>query len=246
MARVTVVADEAAVAATGAARVTALANAAIEQRGGANVCLTGGSTPKRMYELLAAAPIDWQHVPLYWGDERQVPPHHADSNYGMAAKALVSRVSVPASQIHRMRGEMADGEAAAHEYEAHVTGVTFDVMLLGLGEDGHIASLFPGSDPIYGSYQGVESTHHRGLTPLVVATQPRLPPFVPRITLTPAAILNSRDILMLVAGAKKASAVEAGLKLPEDVSRWPVQLLRAAGDRVEWLMDATAGRSAAS
>ena len=153
---------------------------------------------------------------------------------------------IPPGNVHRIPAELAAAEAAAREYDAQIRDITFDLMLLGLGEDGHIASLFPGSpllgsDPIHGSYQGVESSRIWGLTPLVATAQPGLPPLVTRITLTPRALLNSRVILVIVTGAAKANAVEAAMHAPDDVARWPVHLLRAAGDCVEWLIDEAAG-----
>ncbi len=245
MARLTVVADDDAMAARGAERIADLVTQSIEQRGRANVCLTGGRTSRKVYERLASVPLDWPNVHLYWGDERHVPPDHADSNFGMANHALISRVPIPPANVHRIPAELPDAEAAAREYDAQIRDIAFDLMLLGLGEDGHIASLFRaspllGSDPIYGSYQGVESSREGGLTPLVATAQPGLAPQVDRITLTPRALLNSRVILLIVSGAAKATAVEAALKAPADVARWPVHLLRAAGDRVEWLIDEAA------
>ena len=170
MARLTVAADDDAVAASGAGRISEVVTQAIEQRGRANVCLTGGRTPGIVYERLASTPLAWPRVHLFWGDERHVPPDHPDSNFGMANKALISRVPIPPGNVHRIPAELAAAEAAAREYDAQIRDITFDLMLLGLGEDGHIASLFPGSpllgsDPIHGSYQGVESSRIWGLTP---------------------------------------------------------------------------------
>jgi 6-phosphogluconolactonase len=238
----TVVADEEAVARTAAERITALIEEASSAFGLAIVCLTGGRTPRRLYELIAddrekwRDRIEWPRVHLFWGDERHVPPDHEDSNVGMANRALVSRVPVPRSQVHRMRGEIPDAEEAARLYERELadgfraagrSDQTFDVMLLGLGEDAHIASLFPGSAVL-------AERERRTAAPWVA----HLGAF--RITLTPPALLDARRILMIVAGESKADAVAAALEGPDDVARWPAQLLRAAGDRVEWLIDRAA------
>lgn len=242
MALLTVAPDESALAVSAAERVTTLVHEAIVRRGNATVCLTGGTTPKRLYELLGdplqpwRARIDWAHVHLFWGDERHVPPDHPDSNFGMAWRALVSHVPVPPAQVHRMRGEFADALDAGREYDAELrTGfavasrsdLRFDVMLLGLGENVHIASLFPGSPLL----------EHEP-TDVVAAGVwvPELDKW--RITLTPSALLDARAILMLVSGARKADAVYAALESEdEDVTRFPAQLLRRANDRVEWIID---------
>jgi 6-phosphogluconolactonase len=141
----TIVDDEAALARTGADRVAAIVAEAVRERGRALVSLTGGTTPRRLYETLAQDPdrVPWAHVHLFWGDERHVPPDHADSNYGMARDALLVHVPLPLEHVHRMRGEL-PAEKAAREYEQALAG-TFDLMLLGVGEDAHIASIFPGS-----------------------------------------------------------------------------------------------------
>ena len=244
MAAVIVADDEEALAGAAAERITALTGQSIERRGRAAICLTGGTTPERLYEALAdpSRPwhrrIDWARVHLYWGDERHVPPDHPESNYGMAARALVNQVPIPPAQVHRMRGELPDAADAAREYEP-VLPDTFDVMLLGLGEDAHIASIFPGS-PLLGADHATGD--RRGLAPKVAAVwAAHLNAW--RITLTPPALLASRAIVMLVAGPSKADAVHAALKMPDDVQRYPAQLLHAAGDRVEWFVDrAAAGR----
>jgi 6-phosphogluconolactonase len=238
MAAVTVVADERATAERVAERMTAGIEQAIAARGRACVCLTGGDTPGLLYRLLAdtAHPwrgrIDWSRVHLWWGDERHVPPEHRDSNYGMAARALVDHVPIPPAQIHRMRGELPDAGDAAREYEPQLPD-TFDLMLLGLGPDAHIASIFPNS-PLLSSSNDTGS--HLMRTVAVFA--PHLQAW--RITLTPAAILNARAIVMLVAGAGKADAVYAALEAPPDAPRFPAQLLRAVSDRVEWYVDRAA------
>ena len=254
MAIVTVLKDEEAVGAAAAERLTSLIDASSSARGSAIVCLTGGRTPRRLYERLADASqpwrsrIVWPGVHAFWGDERHVPPDHPESNFGMAHRALLAHVPIPAHQVHRIRGELPDAAAAAREYE-HILPGTFDIVLLGLGEDAHIASIFPGSpllerggsDPLHESTQGVESSHEGGLTPLVAAVW-AAPLNAWRITLTPPALLDARAILVIVSGGNKAPAVRAALDGPMDLTRVPAHLLRAAGDRVEWIIDAAAAR----
>jgi 6-phosphogluconolactonase len=253
MAQLTIAEDQEAVAIASAERLTSLVEAAIADRGSAVVSLTGGSTPERLYTLLADAAhpwrrrIDWARVHLFWGDERHVPPDHHDSNFGMANRALVAHVPVPPAQVHRMRGEIADARDAAQDYEVTLergfaaagrADRTFDLMLLGLGEDAHIASVFPGSPLL----EDIDARLTAGppqqadASPLVAGVwAPHLDAW--RITLTPAAILDSRQFMMVVAGASKAAAVHAALEAPSDVRHKPAQLLRRAGDRVSWLID---------
>lgn len=266
MARLNVVQDENALAEAAAGRITVLIEQAIAERGSAVVSLTGGSTPRRLYALLADAArpwrtrIDWSRVHLFWGDERHVPPDHQDSNYGMARAALLDHVAVPPAQIHRMRGELPDAADAARACERELrdgfaaagrSDLTFDVMLLGLGEDAHIASIFPGSElirrPVKGrptpdnvdpANVGRAFTARHATRHAAAVWAPQLDAW--RITLTPAAILDARAILMVVAGAAKAAAVRAALEEPLDVARHPAQLLRDAGDRVEWFLDGAA------
>ena len=247
MAVVTVVDDNAQLAATAALRITTLVEQAVAARNRAVLCLTGGRTPEPLYQLLAderepwRARIDWSRLHVFWGDERHVPPDHPDSNYGMASRALLSRVPIPSAHIHRMHGEYPDARAAARAYEAGL--MPFDVMLLGVGEDAHIASIFPGSALL-----------HVPVT--AVGAGPDGPPLVAavwveklhtwRITVTPAAVLESRAILVMAAGPAKAAAIQAALTLPEDIATWPAQLLRRAGDRVEWIVDRAAATSSAA
>jgi 6-phosphogluconolactonase len=251
MATLTVADDEAALALRCAGRITRLIEAAIASRGSAVVSLTGGSTPRQLYSLLgdAAQPwrrrIDWTGLHLFWGDERHVPPDHDDSNFGMAQQALLRHVPIPSEQIHRMRGELPDARAAAAEYAGELaagfaragrTDTTFDVMLLGLGEDAHIASIFPGSDLLAPSR--VHQARADNDTRVAAVWAPHLDAW--RITLTPDAILDAHTIVMVVAGASKADAVRAALEEPLQISRRPAQLLREAGNRVEWFVDRAA------
>jgi 6-phosphogluconolactonase len=189
-----------------------------------------------MYEVLASEPgqrrVEWDRVHLYWGDERHVPPDDRDSNYKMARDTLVMHVPIPAAHVHRIRGERPAEEAAA-EYERELPG-RFDLTLLGLGEDAHIASIFPGS-PL------VDERARRAAAVWV----PHLKTY--RITLTPPALLDSRRLLVLVSGAAKASAVAAAFEKPSNPGRYPVHLLREADNqRVEWFIDRAAARALSS
>lgn len=243
MAGLVVVENEAVLAAEAAERLTLLVERSIAARGSAVISLTGGSTPRRLYSLLGSADqpwrarIDWKSVHLFWGDERHVPPDHPESNYGMARDALVAHVPIPPAQVHRMRGEIEDAAAAAEQYGRELdagfaaagrSDRRWDLMLLGLGEDAHIASIFPGSDLL----------DREDETPAAAVWAPHLNAW--RITLTPGAILDAHAIVMIVAGAAKADAVHAAVEASDDVHRYPAQLLRRAADRVVWLVDRAA------
>lgn len=238
-------ADEDAVARRAAGRLATLLQAAIDTHGNAVVSLTGGGTAKRLYETLARPSepwqdrIDWRRLHLFWGDERHVPPDHPESNYGMARDALLRHVPVPAAQIHRMHGELSDARDAAIAYEealragfaaAGRDALEFDVMLLGLGADAHIASIFPGSELL--------DADRAGVARVAAIFARHLEAW--RITLTPRALLDAESILVIVAGEQKANAVWAAREAPPDVVRYPAQLLREAGSRVEWIVDAAA------
>jgi 6-phosphogluconolactonase len=170
-----------------------------QTRGGGSVVLTGGSTPRRAYEIAAELEPDWGRVELWWGDERCVPPDDERSNYGMAKAALLDRLEVQPAAIHRMQGELGR-DAGAEEYARELDGVgTFDLLLLGLGPDGHVASLFPGSptlDVTDRDAVGSEAGHE---------------PFVDRITLTLPRLCATHELLFLVAGEDKADAVARAL-----------------------------------
>ena len=251
MATITILDDEVAAAEAVAERLSTSAALAFADFRNLTICLTGGRTPERMYTLLAdpARPwrerIDWPNVHVFWGDERHVPPDHPDSNYGMAARALIAKVPLPPEQVHRICGEFPHPHAAATRYEAELREAfaragrrdeTFDVMLLGLGEDAHIASIFPESPLLEEEY--------RPPGRVAAVWAPRLNSW--RITLTPRALVDARRIVLLAAGDKKADAVHAALERPSDVPRWPVHLLREADDRVEWFLDRAAARKLSS
>jgi len=253
MAQLTIANDETDLAQRAAERLTELIQHAVAANGRALVSLTGGTTPRRLYAALADARqpwsgrIPWSQVHLFWGDERHVAPGHPDSNYGMAKATLLDHVPIPADHVHRMRGELPDARDAAADYENMLDAVLeasvasafrrkdafFDAMLLGLGEDAHIASIFPGSELLEPD-PGNPSTGRR----VAAVRVPRSD--VWRITLTPTSILDAGAIVVLVAGVNKAAAVKAAIREPLDVMRYPAQLLREADDRVEWFLDRAA------
>ena len=248
MARVTVTADRAVMSEAAAERITSLIETAIAERGLAAVSLTGGATPDLLYEMLADGHrawrqrIEWPHVHLFWGDEREVPPHHPQSNYGLAHRTLLQHVPVPENQIHRMRGELPASDAG-RLYDAvlrarrdRTTGPLFDVMLLGIGSNAHIASIFPDSPLLMG-----KTSSRNDPRPHLLATGVEVPELSQwRITMTPAALLDSAYIIVIASGESKADAIEAAIERPRVPQRYPAQLLRGAGDCVEWIIDSAA------
>jgi 6-phosphogluconolactonase len=199
-----------------------------------SIVLSGGSTPKTLYELLASPAyrdqIDWTRVHVYFGDERCVPPDHPDSNYRMASEALLSHVPIPGDNVYRMRGEI-DPEAAATEYgqllKERFGDAGPDLVLLGMGDDGHTLSLFPGTTAL-------QETRHRCVSNFVQKLN------VWRITLTAPFVNRAAQILVLVAGAGKASRVQEVLEGEKAPQRNPIQLIDPASGRITWLLDAEA------
>jgi 6-phosphogluconolactonase len=243
MARLTIVASRLAMSEAAAERITSLLEAAISARGFAAVSLTGGGTPDLLYQVLADPRrpwrdrIDWALVHLFWGDEREVPPDHAQSNFGLANRLLLQHVPVPATHVHRMRGELPATDAG-RRYDAllrarreQTRGPLFDVMLLGIGENAHIASIFPNS-PLLDRDVVERPTLAAGVEVPEISQW--------RITMTPSALLDSAAIIMIASGTSKADAIAAALEGPMDVALYPAQLLRTAGDRVEWIIDSAA------
>jgi 6-phosphogluconolactonase len=198
---------------------------AAEARRGGTICLTGGSAPGRAYELAATQEPDWGTISVYWGDERCVPPDDDRSNYGLARRTLLDRLSVLPT-VHRMQGELPPAEGAA-EYDRELQGVTIDLLLLGLGPDGHIASLFPGSPQL--------AERER----LAVSGPAGLEPFVERITLTLPALLAARRTIVLTPGESKAAAVAAAFRGPVDEAV-PASLLRTGRSPLDVYLDAAA------
>ena len=218
--------------------LVAQARAAVAERGAFHIALSGGSTPRRLFQLLAARGRDalpWERVELWWGDERTVPPDHAESNYRMAREALIEPLGLPAAGIHRIAGELADPDAAAAAYERVLVDALgeppiLDLVLLGMGPDGHTASLFPGSPALDEARRWVVA--NPVTSPLVHGT-------TTRITLTAPAINAARHVRFLVAGADKAAALAAVLEGPRDPARTPSQLIAPRGD-LAWFVDEAA------
>ncbi|HZS24866.1 MAG TPA: 6-phosphogluconolactonase [Gaiellaceae bacterium] len=196
-------------------------------RAGGHVALTGGSTPRVAYEQAAALESDWSRVELWWGDERCVPPDDDNSNYGMAKHALLDRVSTGA--VHRMRGELGR-EQGAELYEQELGSLErFDLLLLGLGPDGHVASLFPEQPTL-------DETERR-----VVGSEAKLEPFVDRITLTLPMLRGANEVLFLVAGEDKADAAKRAFA-GEPSRSTPGSLVRATHGTTTAVLDAAAAR----
>lgn len=222
--------------------LAAIARAAVADRGACHVALSGGSTPRRLFQILierGADALPWPQLVLWWGDERTVPPDHAESNYRMAREALIDPAAafgLAASQVHRMAGELADHAAAAAAYERALTAALgvppgLDVVLLGMGPDGHTASLFPGSPALADAEHWVVA--NRVSSPLVHGT-------TTRITFTARAINAARHVRFLVAGADKAASLAQVLTGPRDPSRYPSQLIAPSSGDLVWFIDAAA------
>jgi 6-phosphogluconolactonase len=194
-----------------------------QARRGGSIVLTGGSTPGRAYERAAERAPDWRNVTLWWGDERCVPADDERSNYRLAKETLLDRLTAHPHEIHRIRGEAPPPDAAA-ELDDALAGVELDLLVLGLGSDGHMASLFPGSPQ-------VAITHRRATD-----GPPGLEPFVHRITLTVPSIQSARRIVFLVTGEAKADAVRRAFAgdITPDV---PASLTRLAPVPVEVFLD---------
>jgi 6-phosphogluconolactonase len=221
-------------------RVVELAARAIAVRGQFHLALAGGSTPAALYRLLAGADyverVQWPRVHFFWGDERCVPPDHPDSNYRMAREALLDRVAPPAENVHRMWGELAP-EQAAERYEAELERVfavrrgagvpELDLILLGMGADGHTASLFPGSPALAETRRWVVANDVEALG-------------VTRLTLTFPILNAAAQAVFVVAGADKSERVEQVFS-KNSVPPLPAQRVRPHGADPEWLVDADAG-----
>ncbi len=209
---------------------------AIRLRGKCAIALSGGSTPREVYAKLAQksfhARIDWPRVHWFWGDERMVPPEHEESNYRMTRETLFAHVSVSAGNVHRIKGELTPRQAAQDYREAldaffKEEEKVFDLILLGLGEDGHTASLFPETTALHETTQSV--------TEVFV---PKLDKW--RVTLTLPVLNQGRKVIFLVAGKSKAEIVAGVLGLPQPEMKWPASLVRPHSGELHWWLDAEA------
>jgi len=259
MAQLKVTADKTSMSEAAAERVAWLVESAVKARGVAAVSLTGGTTPDLLYQFLADPNrpwrdrIDWTHVHLFWSDEREVPPGHPESNFGLANRLLIQHVPVPATQIHRIHGELPASDAGRlydallRARRAQTAGPLFDLMLLGIGANAHVASIFPNSPLLVHGPEG--PAPHPADQSGADLSEPRQPlaagVHVPEIsqwrtTMTPPALLDSAAIIVIANGSSKADAVAATLEGSLDLARYPGQLLRAAGPHVEWIIDSAA------
>jgi 6-phosphogluconolactonase len=216
---------------------------AVNTTGRFTVALSGGSTPRGLYRLLATDPawrdqLPWQNMHFFWGDERHVPPEHADSNFRMANEALLSVAPVPAANVHRMHGEAANAADAAREYEDELHEAfglkagevpRFDLILLGLGPEGHTASLFPGTHALTENQRLVVSNWVGKL-------------FADRITLTPPVLNNAACVMFIVSGPDKATALKGILEGPYEPDQLPAQLVNPTNGRLVWLLDRAAAQ----
>jgi len=219
-----------------------LAQESVAARGRFTVALAGGSTPKAAYALLVSAAyrdrIPWQQIHFFWGDERHVPPDHGDSNYRMAYEAMLSKVTIPAAHIHRMSAEK-EAQQAADEYEATLrtalslaadTLPRFDLILLGMGPDGHTASLFPGTAAVHESKRLVAAPWVEMLNTF-------------RITLTPPVLCNAVHVVFAAGGADKTEALQSVLHGPYQPNLYPSQVVKPTHGTLLWLVDKAAALS---
>ena len=235
---VVILPDPEALAHEAARRIVDLSREASGSRGRFSVALSGGSTPGRLYRLLAEEPyrdlVPWGEVHLFWGDERCVPPGDPGSNYFLANETLISRVPIPPGNVHRVHGEL-EPERAARAYEQTLQDffcgphTRFDLVLLGLGEDGHTASLFPGSPVL------AETERLAAVASAVYQDRP-----AQRVTLTLPAINSARQILFLVTGRTKAPVVQSIVEGSGE--RLPAQRIQPAAGGLTWLLDTEAAR----
>jgi len=233
--------DAAALAAHAARHFVEMAEEAVAARGRARIAISGGSTPKAAFQLLGdpaqpwRARMPWDRLDLYWVDERSVPPDDPDSNYRMTREALLDRAPLKPEQIHRMEGEL-DPEAAAARYESELRNTfrlegaetpTFDLVALGMGPDGHTASLFPHTEALSEIGRLVVANHVQNKDAW-------------RVTLTWPVINHGRSVFFLIAGEDKAAVVREVFMGPRDAERLPSQLIRPASGILTLILDKAA------
>jgi 6-phosphogluconolactonase len=223
-----------------AARFADTAKRIVQERGRFTACLSGGSTPQLTYSLLAQPPyseeVPWQDVHLFWGDERCVPLSSPDNHFNMTTELLLSKVDIPPKNVHRMRGEAEDPFVAAETYEQEITTFfclspgglpRFDLVFLGMGDDGHTASLYPGS-------QGL-TVMDKIVVAHYVAQRKGF-----RLTLTLPVLNNAQDVVFLAVGESKAPALRAILRKGPDETEVPAYRVNPVDGTVTWLVDRAA------
>ena len=232
--------DSAAIAKRGAELFIAAAKSAVADHGVFNVALAGGSTPKAMNTLLAAEPLSsqvpWDKLRIFFGDERHAAPTDPDSNYRMTAETMLSKAPIKPAQVHRIMGEYPDTEKAALEYEAVLRSEfklaagqlpRYDLMFLGMGDEGHTLSLFPGTKALHDSGRLVM---HNWVGKF----------YTERITSTAPVANNSAMVVFMVGGASKAPALKAVLEGPYEPEQLPSQLIKPTNGKLLWLLDSPA------
>lgn len=237
-----ILADIAAVAKRAAQEFVQAATAAVTQKGSFTVALSGGSTPKALYSLLVddgaiRAQLPWDKMILFFGDERHVGPGHPESNFRMVTETMMSKAPLKPEQVLRIKGEYQDTEKAAKEYEQAIRASfkigdgqfpRFDLVLLGMGNEGHTASLFPGTKALHETKRIVVRNWVGKF-------------YTDRITLTAPAINNAEHVIFLIAGADKAPALKGVLEGPYEPDQLPAQMIQPSKGKLLWLVDSTAG-----
>lgn len=241
--QVRILPDGAAIARRAAQEFVKIASAAVAQQGSFTVALSGGSTPKALYGMLANDPalraqVPWDKTYVFFGDERHVGPDDVLSNFRMASEAMISKSPLKPEQVFRIKGEYPEAEQAALEYERDIRAhfklsdgqfPRFDLVLLGMGEEGHFASLFPGTKALH---ENRRIAVHNWVGKVLMD----------RITLTAPAINNAANIIAMVAGLEKAPALTAVLERAYEPEQLPAQLIQPVNGNLLWLVDTAAGR----
>jgi len=227
--------DAAAAALACADHIAGLLVEAIGERGRATLAVSGGSTPRLLFDALVKRDVPWQAVQLFWADERAVPPDHPDSNFRLAKEHLIAPAAIPDGNVHRIFGELPPGEAA-HRYAEEVIAAfrlargelpRFDLVQLGMGPDGHTASLFPGDSRI---------SDRTGIADAVTAPKP--PP--ERVTVLPGVLLAASHLVFLVSGHDKKEAMRNVFHEPDRPERYPAQAIARNAREATWFVDTAA------
>ena len=239
---VRILADGAAIARRAAQVVVDAANAAVREKGTFSIALAGGSTPKALYGLLVGdsglrEQMPWTQTQFFFGDERHAGPDQPESNFRMASEAMLSKMELRPQQVHRIKGEYADTERAALEYEAELRLVfglgkeelpRFDLILLGMGNEGHTLSLFPGTKALHDNNRLVVRNWVGKL-------------YTERVTITARVANSAKRALFMVTGADKALALKGVLEGPREPEQLPAQLIQPTDGQLLWLVDQAAG-----